>query len=1164
VYQNAIFHILEGSSQVKRADARKERPMTSGLSIRVSTMRRVFFILTAVVIGLIPQESTASCDPDEFCVNYDTSSSATTGSSTSTTLTWTHIMANGENRAIVVGVSIRHDGAGVPPSVTSITYGGEDLTYQDDGATDDNSKRAEIWGLSGDDVPTGSNSVVVTVSSTAQIVGGAVTFTGVDPSSSFQGTSSDGDDEDAAGLAYFNAAETSVLVGVGAVNADITATVAETGQVERWNSTTSVSPPPTPTPTPTPASVNLRGFGSTRPGQGGFFSLQSWDLGSSTQWAAAGLEVKPFNDTLIRLAGFRASAQGAAGVVLDWRTGGEVGTLGYRLYRQDAEGMEHLVNRSLVAGSSLLTRSTLEAGYSYRWVDRKGALGDRYWLEEVQTDGGTRRYGPFPVVPGDDQAQNPRSSRTLSEINDPGAAGEQRSVLPFGFPRLPKSTPNSGLQQALAADGNAIKIGVERRGWYRIKYSALAAAGLPGDVDPTRLQLFTEGTQVPIRVTGASDGTFGPGDVLHFYGVGLDEQLTDTRVYWLVEGDAAGMRIPAAGGGEVGTSIATLPNTLELLERLVYVASFANGDEGNFFGAVLASDPVERTFAIDQLDVASAQMAVLDVALRGFSEGAHSVDVELNGSYVATVAGHDQDELHEVVEVPVSSLVEGDNAVRLTPSGGGDITLVDTIRLQYPRHTAATVGEFLVAIPDDATAFAIERTDGFVGHRVFDDGFESGDFNGWAMEAEAALVLDVSDPFAVVDLTASAQGRVDTVSDPGADRPGQGKVQAGSGETQQLLQFHMPAGTDRAVHAIAPGQSLSPAWVVSNTPSTVTETAAAADAVFVAPRDFLTALEPLVAYRQSEGYDTLVVAIEDVYDEQTFGMKQVEAVQNLMTALSDRWGVPPQYLILVGDASYDPRNYLGLGNVDLIPTKFVATRSFEAASDDWFGDVTGDGEPDMVVARLPVSTSTALGELVSKTLAYEQDETAWSKGLFVSDEDMGQQFEMSNLKLIGLVPSMATEQVLVRELGPEGARTAVVNAINSGVDLVNYVGHGSVQSWSGDVLAVDALGMITNTADPAIFTMMNCMNGYFFDAALDSLAEALLTHPSGAVAVFASTGITGWAPQEDLMVVFYDLMENTTGGLTLGQAVHEAKAASQVEEIRRTWVLLGDPMIRVR
>jgi len=36
--------------------------------------------------------------------------------------------------------------------------------------------------------------------------------------------------------------------------------------------------------------------------------------------------------------------------------------------------------------------------------------------------------------------------------------------------------------------------------------------------------------------------------------------------------------------------------------------------------------------------------------------------------------------------------------------------------------------------------------------------------------------------------------------------------------------------------------------------------------------------------------------------------------------------------------SLDPRNYLGFGHLDLVPTKIVPTSTLMTASDDWFSD----------------------------------------------------------------------------------------------------------------------------------------------------------------------------------------------------------------------------------
>ena len=98
--------------------------------------------------------------------------------------------------------------------------------------------------------------------------------------------------------------------------------------------------------------------------------------------------------------------------------------------------------------------------------------------------------------------------------------------------------------------------------------------------------------------------------------------------------------------------------------------------------------------------------------------------------------------------------------------------------------------------------------------------------------------------------------------------------------------------------------------------------------------------------------------------------------------------------------------------------------------------------------------------------------------------------------------------------------------------------------------------------------MMTCFNGYY-DAGGVSLGEAMLKAESGgAVAVWASSGMSLPAEQTRINQEFY---RQLFGGLSLrgsaprlGEAAMQAKAASSNAEVRRTGVRLGDPSMRLR
>ena len=113
------------------------------------------------------------------------------------------------------------------------------------------------------------------------------------------------------------------------------------------------------------------------------------------------------------------------------------------------------------------------------------------------------------------------------------------------------------------------------------------------------------------------------------------------------------------------------------------------------------------------------------------------------------------------------------------------------------------------------------------------------------------------------------------------------------------------------------------------------------------------------------------------------------------------------------------------------------------------------------------------------------------------------------------------------------------------------------------LLSADDAAGLTNQNRLSVFVMMTCFNGYFQDATYDSMAEALLKSPGGAVAVWASSGMTEPAAQT---VVDQELYRQLFGGASpaLGDAVRAAKRRTSDADVRRTWILFGDPAMRLR
>jgi len=93
---------------------------------------------------------------------------------------------------------------------------------------------------------------------------------------------------------------------------------------------------------------------------------------------------------------------------------------------------------------------------------------------------------------------------------------------------------------------------------------------------------------------------------------------------------------------------------------------------------------------------------------------------------------------------------------------------------------------------------------------------------------------------------------------------------------------------------------------------------------------------------------------------------------------------------------------------------------------------------------------------------------------------------------------------------------------------------------------------------------MTCLNGFFQAPYADTLAEALLKAPQGgAVAVWTSSGLTEPDKQAIMSKELIRLLFSSSS-ITLGEATARAKSSVSDQDVRRTWILFGDPTTKLK
>jgi len=262
--------------------------------------------------------------------------------------------------------------------------------------------------------------------------------------------------------------------------------------------------------------------------------------------------------------------------------------------------------------------------------------------------------------------------------------------------------------------------------------------------------------------------------------------------------------------------------------------------------------------------------------------------------------------------------------------------------------------------------------------------------------------------------------------------------------------------------------------------------------VIVTYDDFATAANDLANYHiNTDHISTSVVLLSQVYNEFASGKPDISAIRDFMEMLYQRAGSDtsklPRYLLLLGDGSYDPKGRVADAN-NFIST-YQSSESYNQletyTSDDFFGllDQNEGGQIeggfqmlDLSVGRLPVESETEAEAMVTKIKTYKSTtptcttcaqvttNNGWRNVItFISDYlfNGGTTFEVASDALAEATraqyPAYNYDKIYCDayklDATPAGDRfpdvnTAILNDINSGTLVVNWVGHGGPTNWS--------------------------------------------------------------------------------------------------------------------
>ncbi len=403
------------------------------------------------------------------------------------------------------------------------------------------------------------------------------------------------------------------------------------------------------------------------------------------------------------------------------------------------------------------------------------------------------------------------------------------------------------------------------------------------------------------------------------------------------------------------------------------------------------------------------------------------------------------------------------------------------------------------------------------------------------------------------------------------------------GDSTYTLDFAANHANARYI-AVATDAYKTPVRVVLDSPSTLQDISRGYDYLIIAGSDLISGAQTIANYREyHDGYTTLVIDVQDIFDEYNYGEASAKAIRDFLKEAYNNWQTRPQFLLLVGDSNLDPFGQLNANNANPpLPFFFDRTLYLAIANDSRFAYLTTQGPvPDLAVGRLPVTSNAEIAAYLQKLITTESaaPSESWLKKIQILNDDYNDptdnwedSFVQSPQNIINMTATMtaagaySVNHINLIETDSTTAKNSLQDQLNDGLFWLYYTGHGAVRGWAAEQILTAAT--VTNELQPnspgfPFVSSMTCLTGSFISIYETSLAEAMINADSkGAVGMLASAGMTYPTPQatfaEELFEAFYN-----NSDLPIGTLIKQTRVLLETQalndDVVKSYNLFGDP-----
>ncbi|MDP2172784.1 MAG: C25 family cysteine peptidase [Candidatus Cloacimonadaceae bacterium] len=747
---------------------------------------------------------------------------------------------------------------------------------------------------------------------------------------------------------------------------------------------------------------------------------------------------------------------------------------------------------------------------------------------------------------------------------------------------------------------NEIQLVVDKEGIYKVTYTYLnnlintmvdslgvQLAWNLNTLDPRYLELKDKNGSVPIHFFGESDGSFGVNDFFEFFGdrnygdTAWMDDYTAENVYTLSLKSSLGARMAVENGGLVVSNPAQyiVPDAYE--ETVHFEEQLVSDKLGRGWSALNPEYYREdvwfwKKISAPNLDIVPIELqyprestirtASAKVVLFGLSYSEtilpnqydHEASVRINQAMINSHTWRGQAEMifNNQNPIPNSFLRHGTNHIYIslsgnTVSGDREQVLLDYVEIKYWREYKTNQDWIKFSKPSNRPAGLYQfQVEGFPNANVSVYKIGSSIFNNLQIE-----------PFSLGGMAPWTVTFQDSVS-------------------SNAVRYY----------AVSENQKMTPKFSRLNLPSNLKNPNKQADVILITTYPFLEAegTNMLKTLWESNGYGVTKVDVQDIFDEFNSGIRSAKSIKDFITYAYNNWSTPQlRHVVLLGEGVDDERDFSPSRQYALIPVKKTWTYKHGAtASDNWYACIVGtDTVPDISISRIGIWREDQILAYANKAGQYRNNPLTsrlWSSHLTfasggkISDPNniFAHQSERIRRKSVPKDYRVTRVYTSAQEVSPDyfGGTFALKDAINSGTQYLQFMGHGGGRIWADyNLFNFNDVATLNNQAYPIVLSLA-CYASAFDTNGSASISEALVLQPNkGAIAALGFTGLGYLYQDEDWGLAFTEALYKhnfPSVGEALQFALAKFYTTTSTSAARYALTngasYLGDPLIKTR